>query len=220
MPVLQLVSCSIVCDRRISFSVVTDAHFSCTSLLAGVLLLSCSHSQRTHRVLTRYSPCSHHVLKLQASCRITSKTWVLQRLSHSSPVADVSCTCCNFFMLLDYRGQLWGSLRAGAQPMFHSANLSTYAGTINKAVDALITKLHTIARSGREVNIFQPLGQMTLQVTGVAAFGWVYPAHSCLSPVSKHMASACKQDRTSQLLQHHDLFWRMSHQAARVYRQG
>jgi len=85
--------------------------------------------------------------------------------------ADISCTCCDLFMLLDCRGQLWGSLRAGAQPMFPSANLSTYAGTINKAVDALIANLHAIAKSGKEVNIFQPLGQMTLQVTGVAAFG-------------------------------------------------
>ena len=71
-----------------------------------------------------------------------------------------------------HRGPLWGSLRAGAQPMFHTDHLSAYAGTINKAVDQLIDKLSTIAKSGKEVNIFQPLGQMTMQVTGAAAFGY------------------------------------------------
>ena len=55
--------------------------------------------------------------------------------------------------------------------MFHSSNLSTYASTINQAVDTLIVKLRAIAKTGKEVNIFQPLGQVTMQVTGVAAFG-------------------------------------------------
>lgn len=95
-------------------------------------------------------------------------------------------------MMIVAKGQLWGSLRAGAQPMFHSANLSTYAGTINKAVDALITKLHTIARSGREVNIFQPLGQMTLQVTGVAAFGVDLECQRDISEEEGMLVSAAK----------------------------
>ncbi|DBA94172.1 hypothetical protein WJX77_003365 [Trebouxia sp. C0004] len=69
------------------------------------------------------------------------------------------------------KSPLWGSLRAGAQPMFHSENLSAYAGTINKAVDELMTNLSTVAKSGKEVNIFSQLGQMTMQVTGAAAFG-------------------------------------------------
>jgi len=69
---------------------------------------------------------------------------------------------------------LWGSLRAGAQPMFHSENLSAYAGTINKAVDELITNLSAAAKSSKEVNIFTQLGQMTMQVTGAAAFGYVF----------------------------------------------
>ena len=55
--------------------------------------------------------------------------------------------------------------------MFHSANLATYASTINSAVDVLIAKLHEAAKSGQEVNIFQQLGRLTMQVTGVAAFG-------------------------------------------------
>ena len=191
MPAVQLVSCSIICHKHISISLITDAHFPCTLLSAGVLLLSCSHSPCTHHALTVYSPGIHHVLTIFSSCKHHAES--LPRLIGCKAftylsVADVSCTGCDFFMLLDCRGQLWGSLRAGAQPMFHSANLSTYAGTINKAVDALITKLHAVARTGREVNIFQPLGQMTLQVTGVAAFGWVCPAHSCFSAVSKHMA--------------------------------
>ncbi len=76
-----------------------------------------------------------------------------------------------FTVVLRCRGALWGSLRAGAQPIFHSHQLTGYAGTINKAVDALVTKLSAVAKSGKEVNIFQPLGQMTMQVTGAAAFG-------------------------------------------------
>ncbi len=73
-----------------------------------------------------------------------------------------------------HRSPLWGSLRAGAQPMFHSENLSAYAGTINKAVDELITNLSAVAKSCKEVNIFTQLGQMTMQVTGAAAFGYVF----------------------------------------------
>ncbi len=58
--------------------------------------------------------------------------------------------------------------------MFHSENLSAYAGTINKAVDELITNLSAVAKSGKEVNIFTQLGQMTMQVTGAAAFGYAF----------------------------------------------
>ena len=76
-----------------------------------------------------------------------------------------------YTLLVLHRGPLWGSLRAGAQPMFHSDSLSAYAGTINKAVDALISNLTAVAKSGKEVNIFTQLGQMTMQVTGAAAFG-------------------------------------------------
>jgi hypothetical protein len=143
--------------------------------------------------LTMYSCCEHHEESLPRL-----------RCCKGFEI-PLSYTCCDFFMRLICRGQLWGSLRAGAQPMFHSANLSTYAGTINKAVDALITKLHAVARTGREVNIFQPLGQMTLQVTGVAAFGWVCLAHSCFSAMSTHgIAGACMQHFPSQLFKHHE----------------
>ena len=66
---------------------------------------------------------------------------------------------------------LCGSLRAGAQPMFHSHNLAAYASTINRAVEQLIANLKVAASEGRQVDILQQLGQMTLQVTGAAAFG-------------------------------------------------
>ena len=69
------------------------------------------------------------------------------------------------------RGHLWGSLRAGAQPMFHSDHLSQYAATVNNAVDGLINTLSVIAKSGKDADIMQLLGQMTMQVTGAAAFG-------------------------------------------------
>jgi hypothetical protein len=190
MPAVQPVSCSIAFHKRISNSIVTNAHVPCILLSAGILLLSCSHS-----------PCTHAVSIMKNHFQDLGVAKALKYLS----VAHVSYTCCDFFMLLICRGQLWGSLRAGAQPMFHSANLSTYAGTINKAVDALITKLHAVARTGREVNIFQPLGQMTLQVTGVAAFGWVCLAHSCFSAMSTHgIAGACMQHFPSQLFKHHE----------------
>jgi len=117
--------------------------------------LSCSHS-----------PCTHAVSIMKNHFQDLGVAKALKYLS----VAHVSYTCCDFFMLLICRGQLWGSLRAGAQPMFHSENLSAYAGTINKAVDELITNLITVAKSGKEVNIFTQLGQMTMQVTGAAAF--------------------------------------------------
>lgn len=86
--------------------------------------------------------------------------------------AQVPLQPFNFICALQtHRSPLWGSLRAGAQPMFHSENLSAYAGTINKAVDELSTNLSEVAKSGKEVNIFTQLGQMTMQVTGAAAFG-------------------------------------------------
>ena len=59
-------------------------------------------------------------------------------------------------------------LPSGAQPMFHSHQLSQYAAIINTAVDSLIGKLSSVARSGKEVDIMQQLGQMTMQVTGAA----------------------------------------------------
>lgn len=55
--------------------------------------------------------------------------------------------------------------------MFHTHNLAAYADTINQSVDQLIANLKVAASAGKEVNIMQQLGQMTLQVTGVAAFG-------------------------------------------------
>ena len=55
--------------------------------------------------------------------------------------------------------------------MFHSHNLSGYAATINQAVEQLIANLKVAASEGRQVDILQQLGQMTLQVTGAAAFG-------------------------------------------------
>ena len=55
--------------------------------------------------------------------------------------------------------------------MFHSIHLSQYAATINNAVDGLIDTLSAIARSGKDADILQLLGQMTMQVTSAAAFG-------------------------------------------------
>ena len=55
--------------------------------------------------------------------------------------------------------------------MFHSDQLSQYAAVINSAVDSLILKLSSVAKSGKDVDIMQQLGQMTMQVTGTAAFG-------------------------------------------------
>ena len=59
--------------------------------------------------------------------------------------------------------------------MFHTHNLSAYAYTINRSVEQLIANLKLAASSGTEVNIMQQLGQMTLQVTGAAAFGYAQP---------------------------------------------
>lgn len=56
--------------------------------------------------------------------------------------------------------------------MFHSDHLSQYSPIINAAVDGLIGTLSAIAKSGKEVDIMQHLGQMTIQVTGAAAFGY------------------------------------------------
>lgn len=62
--------------------------------------------------------------------------------------------------------------------MFHTNNLSAYASTINQSVDQLIRNLKAAAVAGKEVNIMQQLGQMTLQVTGAAAFGYMTKANT------------------------------------------
>ena len=72
------------------------------------------------------------------------------------------CTC---------RGAYWGSLRAGAQPMFHHKNLTEYAVMINQAVDTLINNLQPAAETGQQLDIHHQLGRMTMQVIGGAAFG-------------------------------------------------
>lgn len=69
------------------------------------------------------------------------------------------------------RSPLWGSLRAGAQPLFHHQSLTAYSSIINKSVDRLIANLQAAAAAGKQVDILQQLGQMTMQVTGAAAFG-------------------------------------------------
>ena len=55
--------------------------------------------------------------------------------------------------------------------MFHSTHLTTYAETINQAVDDLAVNLDKIAEAGEEVDIFRQLGRLTMQVIGAAAFG-------------------------------------------------
>ena len=69
------------------------------------------------------------------------------------------------------RGGLWSSLRGGAAPLFHTQALTSYAGTINKAVDQLLTKLTTFAETGEEVNISKLLGGVTMDVIGQVALG-------------------------------------------------
>ena len=69
------------------------------------------------------------------------------------------------------RGAEWGSLRAGAQPMFHNNSLTEYAGVINQAVDDLISNLQSAAQTGEQVDMRQQLGRLTMQVIGGAAFG-------------------------------------------------
>ena len=80
----------------------------------------------------------------------------------------VSCLSAR---LADHRGAFWGSLRAGVNPMFHSSHLTTYAGTINKALDDFTVNLDGFAKTGEQVDMFRQLGRMTMQVIGAAAFG-------------------------------------------------
>ena len=55
--------------------------------------------------------------------------------------------------------------------MFHSQSLQAYAGTINQALDQLVSSLKAVASSGHPVDILQQLSQLTMQVIGTAAFG-------------------------------------------------
>ena len=69
------------------------------------------------------------------------------------------------------RGPFWGSIRAAAQPMFHTNHLITYADTINQAVNELMLPLERAAESRSEVDMLKQLGRLTMQVIGNAAFG-------------------------------------------------
>ena len=62
------------------------------------------------------------------------------------------------------RGDYWAALRAGIQPMFHSASLEGYTSSINKAVDVLSDNLHSAAERGEVVDMWRQLGKMTMQV--------------------------------------------------------
>ena len=62
------------------------------------------------------------------------------------------------------RGQYWASLRAGVQPMFHSASLATYDSLINTALDDLLRNLDAFAAQGQMVDMHRQLGNMTMQV--------------------------------------------------------
>ena len=55
--------------------------------------------------------------------------------------------------------------------MFHSHNLKEYTSITNQAAEQLISNLQVAASSGKPVDILQQLGQMTMRVLGVAAFG-------------------------------------------------
>ena len=98
----------------------------------------------------------------------------------SSPVAD--CGVCGYLHLSlprllmsnpcgPCRGAFWGSVRAGAQPMFHTHHLTAYAETINQAVDDMIVNLDSCADKGEQVDMRQQLGRLTMQIIGAAAFG-------------------------------------------------
>lgn len=90
------------------------------------------------------------------------------------------------------KSPLWGSLRAGAQPLFHTHSLSAYAATINRSVEQLIANLKAAAVEGKEVNIMQQLGQMTLQVTGAAAFGVDLDCQHETSEQEAPLITACR----------------------------
>ena len=55
--------------------------------------------------------------------------------------------------------------------MFHTKHLTSYADTINQAVDDLMVHLDRFAESAEEVDMLRQLGRMTMQVIGNAAFG-------------------------------------------------
>ena len=117
MPAVQLVSCSITIycfsQMHIKQSILCMIHACCCHQV--VLLLSCSHSPCTHHVLTMFSPCIHHVLTMYTPCTHHPLT-IYSRCQHhaaslSPPgrckifemisAADISCTCCNQFMILE-----------------------------------------------------------------------------------------------------------------------
>ena len=55
--------------------------------------------------------------------------------------------------------------------MLYTQSLSAYATIINRSVEQLIANLKMAAAAGREVDVMQQLGQMTLEITAAAAFG-------------------------------------------------
>ena len=100
---------------------------------------------------------------------MTALQWLVgHRAKRFCAVGQVSCTRAYCGAC---RGAKWGSLRAAVQPMFHTKCLQTYAGTINSAVDALMTNLDQYAQTGEQTDIYRHLGRLTMQVISAAAFG-------------------------------------------------
>jgi cytochrome P450 len=62
----------------------------------------------------------------------------------------LSTACCS--------GAAWRTLRTAWQPAFGSAALEGYAGGMNKAAEELAQRLHSVAASGEEVELFGWVG--------------------------------------------------------------
>lgn len=64
-------------------------------------------------------------------------------------------------------------LRGAWQPTFNPSAIAEYTGTMNKAISKLLARLQKAEIERSEVNIWRLFGDLTFDVVGTCAFGWV-----------------------------------------------
>ena len=68
------------------------------------------------------------------------------------------------------KGKFWATVRAGAEPLFHSKSLKSYSPLMHQSIDTMLAALEKKG-SNAVVDVRKPFAGVTLSIVGRAAFG-------------------------------------------------
>ena len=68
------------------------------------------------------------------------------------------------------KGKFWATVRAGAEPLFHSKSLKSYSPLMHQSIDTMLAGLEKKGANA-VVDVRKPLAGVTLTIVGKAAFG-------------------------------------------------